>query len=500
MKKEIFFGRSCGQNISVATVDGVVVETDFDGDEHKNLTGNIYKGKVMNVLGGMQAAFVNCGLERNCYLSTVERLNDIHSYDCASGQAEDSAFNIKEGDEILVQVTRPPRGGKGAKVTTKISYVGKNLIYMPHDTFMGISRKIGDEKQKEALLDAMRKLRREDEGMIIRTAAAVADKKTLKRELEYFRRVDDETRKKFSSAKVGELLWQEEELFNRTLRDLFNDSVSKVYVADAEHYEIVKNILLRYGDGSEKKLVYYKGVRDMMSEYNITDQIIASLKPRVPLKSGGNIVLEKTEAMNVIDVNTGKFIGEGNLEETVFTTNLEAAAEIARQVRLRNLGGIIVVDFIDMENPVHRELVTKALDDALSLDRTKSYVLPMSDFCVVEFTRKRINRDVMGLETKKCSNCDGAGYILSDSMIAIKIRGEISDYIADGYNAVVVELNRGVMESILSNRWYSPLLKTKWKGKQVYFIPHRTFAEEKYTIRGDNSGVLHLPDDAQILY
>lgn len=501
MKREIYFGGNCGQNLAVTVEDGKLVEMDFDSEEHKNLIGNIYKGRVVNVLSGMQAAFVSCGLKRNCYLSMDENLSECRCYEYSDKKAENASnLDLKVGDEIMVQVTKLPRDCKGAKVTTKISYVGKNIIYMPRDTFIGISRKIEDPEKKAELLDTVNKLRGENEGVIIRTAAAEADKKTLKKELDVYRRIDEDVRRKFVSAKVGDVVWQEEDIFNRSLRDLYNEKNTKVYVADEEHYEIVKSILSLYGEGNEKKIVHYKGARDGLFEYGLIDQIADALNPVVPLESGGNIVIEKTEAMNVIDVNTGKFIGNENLEETVLKTNLEAAKEIARQVRLRNLGGIIVVDFIDMTDLKNREAVSRTLEEELAKDRTKCHVLPMSDFCVVEFTRKRINHDIMGLETQKCPHCEGAGYIFSDSFIAIKLRGKISDLFADGYNAVVIDLNRGLMESILSNRWYTPLLKTKWKGKRVYFVPHKTYPEWKYTLYGDNSGVLSLPDDAQILY
>lgn len=503
MKREIFFSRMCGQNISVAAEDGEIVELDFESDERQNLVGNIYKGKVMNVLSGMQAAFVDCGLEKNCYLSMEEDVKDYSRYEGGYLVEEEApVFSVKEGDEILVQIVKPPRGGKGAKVTMKVSYVGKHFIYIPRDTFMGISRKIADEELRANLLFTMGKLREKDEGMIIRTAAPSADRKLLKRELDFYRRIDKENLEKFSKAKVGDLIWKEEDLFNRNLRDLFSEKVQKVYVTDEEQYESVKRILSHYGNGSEKKIVLYRGEKDILSEFSLLEQILNGLKPMVPLRSGGNLVIEGTEAMNVIDVNTGKFVGQesGNLEETVFLTNLEAAREIARQVRLRNLGGITVVDFIDMTDEAHKNAVTKELETALAKDRTKCRVLPMSDFCVVEFTRKRINHDVAGLEKRPCPHCMGSGSILSDSLIAISLHSEISSAFADGYLAAIVELNENVMESILKNGWYSSSLKGKWKNKRVYLVPHKTFHEEQFSVRGDNSGVLRLPDKAKLLY
>ncbi len=499
MRKEIFFGCYCGQNLSVVTEDDKVVELDFEGESNENLVGNIYKGRVMNVLDGMQAAFVYCGLGRNCYLSTDESASSL----CDDGEeeaVEEKPLNLKVGDEIMVQVVKPPRGTKGAKVTTKISYVGKSIVYIPNDTFMGVSRKIEDVELRENLLFTMDKLRGENEGMIIRTAAPNSDRKTLKKELEYLRKADKEVQQKYLKAKAGALLYTDEDLFNRTVRDLYNEKVNKIHVNSKEYYDKLYSLLSRYDDGSEKKLVLHTGMRDMLAENDLLEQIISVLKPSVPLESGGNLVIEKTEAMTVIDVNTGKFIGEDCLEETVYRTNLEAAREIARQVRLRNIGGIVTVDFIDMVNEEHRSSVTRCLEEYLSADKVKCRVLPMNDFCVVEFTRKRVNHDVIGQQMKPCPHCERYGYILSDSFCAIMIRSAVSDCFAKGYDSAIVDLNKEVMLSILQNRWFRECLNGKWKGKRVYLIPHSSYVEEKFQVRGDNAAVLHLPDNAQMLY
>lgn len=500
MRKEIFFGRSCGQNIAVVTDDGNISELDFEGEGNENLVGTVYKARVMNVLPGMQAAFVYCGLERNCYLSTDD--GPIEESDSKFAvRRKENLLNLKVGDEIMVQVTKPPVGNKGAKVTTKISYVGKSVVYIPNDTFMGVSRKIEDEELRDNLIFTMNSLKdREDEGMIIRTGAPNFDRKTLKKELDWLRRIDKDVRNKYKEAKAGDVLYKDEDVFHRTLRDVYTDKIYKIYVNDEEHYKLVRSILSLYGDGSEKKVVLYNGERDMLLHFGLLNQIINTLKPNVPLKSGGYLVIERTEAMTVIDVNTGKYIGGENLEETVYRTNIEAAAEIARQVRLRNIGGIVAVDFIDMTSDVHKNRVTAALNEALSHDKTKCHVLPMSDFCVTEFTRKRLKRDMMASEMKPCPRCEHSGYLLSDSMCAIKIQCAISDCFACGYKTVIAELNAGILKGILSNRWYTSCLKNQWKGKKVYMIPHKTYSEEYYTVRGDDSGVLSLPDNAQLLY
>lgn len=513
MKKEIFFGYLCGQNYSIAVADDKIIELDFESESNKNLVGTIYKGRVVNVLPGMQAAFVNCGLKRNCYLSTAESRTEYSAYesvplsaDCkkdCDGQCHTHApapLDLKEGDEVLVQVVKPPRGSKGAKVTTRLSYVGKSIIYLSDDCFMGISRKIADDELRENLLFTMNSLKAEGEGMIIRTAAPRSDKKNLKRELDFLRNIDKEVRKKFLSASVGEVLYTDEDLFHRTVRDLYSDEVSAIYVDTEESYNELKSILSLYSKNAERKLVHYKGAEDMLSKFHLIEQITELFRSEVALKSGGYLVIDKTEAMTVIDVNTGKYTGDENLEETVFKTNIEAAVEIARQARLRNLGGIITVDFIDMLSEEHKQLVTAELDKALANDKTKCRLLPMNDFCVSQFIRKRINHDIIGLEMTPCPNCNRRGYVMSASFVAMRISVAISECIASGYVGCIVELNDGVLHGIFENRWFTPLLKSKWKDKQIYLIPNKSYNVEYFTCRGDNSGVLHLPDNARLLY
>ena len=238
----------------------------------------------------------------------------------------------------------------------------------------------------------------------------------------------------------------------------------------------------------------------MFSDFGISEQIYSLADPHIALKNGGYLVIDRTEAMTVIDVNTGSFVGESDLESTVFETNLYAAREIARQVRLRNIGGIVVVDFIDMADPEHCAAVESELSLALLGDRAKCRLLPMSELCLSTFTRKRTENDLAEFLLKPCVHCTRQGFVFSDRYMAIRLRGEIMDRFADGYRAVVIELNRGLMEAILSGRYFREELQSVWQDKRIYMVPHSTWQEERFTIRGDNSGVLSLPDNAQILY
>lgn len=496
-KKEWFFDRFCGTQLVVYTEDGKIVEVGVERDKGGDLLGTILKGRVANVVPGMQAAFVACGLERNCYLPLDEGPFRLASYDGSVGSAEQK--NLKEGDEILVQVEKLPRGSKGAKVTCGLSFVGKTLIYLPNTDFLGISRKIVDPAVRETLLKEADKLREKGQGFIVRTAAETAAKRHLKTESEYLKRIYRSVLETAKTAPVGTAVYRERALPVKVMRDSLG-GVSGIYVGDRELYERVLRLARMRSDVGEKKVFLHTGERSMFAEYGLSEQIYGLSKSQVPLENGGAIVIDPTEAMTVIDVNTGKYTGDNDLESTVFKTNLLAVKEIARQVRLRNIGGIVAVDFIDMGDENHRLTVDAELANALSADRSKCRTFPMSELCVALFTRKRTNNELQSFLLKACPHCTREGYVLSDLYMAMRIRSEIIDRFAEGYRAVVIELNRELMEKILSERYFSKDVEGSWRRKRVYLIGHRTYHEEKYTIRGDNAPVLTLPDEAQLLF
>ena len=468
-------------------------------EEAGEIVGNIYKGRVTNVLSGMNAAFVNCGLERNCYLSMDEGYTDCSKYDGTMSRS--TQVSLKAGDEVIVQVVKPPRGSKGAKVTTHLSFVGKNLIYLPNTGFLGISRRITDEALREKLLETADKMREgENEGFIVRTQAPLVTKKALKKESEYLKKLFGEMSAAAKDAPVGGLLYRDLDLPVRIMRDSIGDDVEAMYVGDKELYARLLKLVRLRSDLSERKVVFYKGERSMMHEYGIFSLVQETMKPTVSLENGGYLVIDHTEAMTVVDVNTGHFVGNESLEETVFAVNMAAAREIARQVRLRNIGGIVVVDFIDMADLAHREAVTNELSELLKADKAKCHVLPMSELCITEFTRKRVGAEVLSYVVKPCKHCEARGYVLDDIFLIMQIRAELLECFANGYEAAVVELNAGIMKKILNERLFSREVVGRWKKKRVYMVPHKTYAENEYTIRGDNSGVLNLPDNAQILY
>lgn len=499
MKKEWFFDRYCGHLMVALLEDGELTEFAAETEKNGDLVGNVYKGVVKNVLSGMQAAFVSCGLEKNCYLSTDEAFTDYSKYD--GSPAKQSPLRLKEGDEVVVQVTQPPRGNKGAKVTTRLSFVGKRLIYLPSTDFLGISRKITHEETRNVLLKIAEKMRKSpEEGFIVRTQAPYASKKALEKEAEYLKNLYSETLEKAKNAKVGALLYRDSDLPVRVMRDSIGDDVAQMIVGDKALYEKLVKLAKLRGDLSAKKIVYTGGEQAMFRRFGIDKLMYEALKPNVMVKGGGYLVIQQTEAMTVVDVNTGSFVGDTSLEETAFAVNLAAAREVARQVRLRNAGGIVVVDFIDMDEPSHRQAVTDALTAALARDKAKCRVLPMSDLCLTEFTRKRQGSEVQAYFFKPCGHCESRGFIQADVFVASRLRADIMDLFANGYKTAVAELNESLMKKILREGWLSEEVSGVWRDKRVYMIPHKTFADGEFTVRGDNSGVLTLPDKAQILY
>ena len=501
MKKQWFFDRYCGHQFAALIENGKLAEFAVEDEKNGELVGNVYKGKVTNVLSGMNAAFISCGLAKNCYLSMEETYTDYTKYDGTPVQTNAKPLSLKEGDEIIVQVTKPPRGNKGAKVTTHLSFVGRRLIFLPRTDFLGISRKITDESARERLLKIADEMREKNanEGFIVRTQAPQATQKQLKTEAQYLKTLYEEMLEVAKTAPVGSVLYQDEELPVRIMRDLDKD-VDEIHVGDEKLYERLLHLIRLRKDIPERKLIKYTGNRSMFREYGIDPHLYVALQPRVDLENGGYIVIERTEAMTVIDVNTGSFVGENSLKETVFAVNLQAAEEIARQVRLRNIGGIVVVDFIDMTDESHRLAVTERLQNLLLQDKAKCNVLPMSEFCITQFTRKRVGADTLSLLVKTCPRCTGGGYVHEDFFVFSRLRGKIFDCFAGGYSSAIVELNERVMHKILQESVFHEELQTAWKDKRVYFVPHKTYKEDYFSVRGDTAQILSLPDNAQILY
>ena len=497
-KKEWFLDRYCGNQFAALLEDGVLTEFACEKESRIECVGSIYKGKITNVVSSINAAFIACGLSRNCYLSMTESYTDYTKYDGTMSEMNKEKPPFKVGDEIIVQLTQPSRGSKGAKMSTNLSFVGKHIIYLPKTSFVGISRKITDTAQREALLSMADKMRdSQEEGFIVRTQAPFATEQELRDEATYLKKLYIDMLKNAESAPVGAILYEDEDLPVRVMRDSFGESISTIHVGDEELYQRLLKLIRLQGYISEEKLIKYTGERSMLREYGIMPLVYDAATPTVPLENGGYLVIDHTEAMTVVDVNTGSYIGKNNLEETVFAMNLVAAKEIARQVRLRNIGGIIAVDFIDMSEENHRLAVTEELTNHLAKDNTKTHVLPMNELCVTHFTRKRVGYDVLSYLVKPCEYCKGNGHVHDDIFVISRMRADLLDLFTEGYSIAVVDLNERILDKIFSEKLFSIEAKNRWKDKKIYFIPHKTYREDYYTVRGENTPILQ--EKAQLL-
>ncbi len=414
MREEILINVT-PQETRVATLEnGMLQEIYIERVKNKGIVGNIYSGQVVRVLPGMQAAFVDIGLERNAFLHARDLVNDRES--CATLQQCDTELNINslvtEGQNIRVQVVKDPLGTKGARLTSQISIPSRNLVYLPNNDYLGISQRIQDPNTREKLLDILQEQRCNIEttgGFIVRTAGEEAQGEEIRSDMEFLIRVWNKVLNRKKSNKAPELLYQSLPLAMRTVRDLVWQNVKKIRIDSKETFELVTKFARDLMPDALERIDHYPGGRPIFDLYDVEEEIQRALQKRVPLKSGGYLIIDQTEAMTTIDVNTGSFVGQRNLEDTIFKTNLEASATLTHQLRVRNLGGIIIVDFIDMSVEDHKNQVMRTLERELAKDRTKTQLNDMSPLGLVEITRKRTSESLERLLTDACPACGGRG-------------------------------------------------------------------------------------------
>ena len=421
MASEILISSDPWENRVAILEDGVLAELYVEREE--KVIGSIYKGKVQNVLPGMGAAFVDIGLGRNAFLY----VDDINKQPLNIGDVEithgHSGFTIsekvKKGDDVLVQIVKEPRGLKGARISTNISLPGRYLILMPTGKYSGVSRKIDSADERNRLKAVMKRIRPEGMATVVRTAAAGVSEAELIADLGVLIRMWHGILETYKRAASPSLLHRDMNLVYKAARDFITADVDKVLIDDEEEYRKVREFLQLLGPQHLDRVQHYNHGRDLFDDYKISEELQRLMKPKVNLPSGGSIVIESTEALTVIDVNSGKFTGGKNLEDTIVKTNIEAAAEIARQVRLRDIGGIIVVDFIDMSSESARNKVIRALEDGLRRDRTRATIQSFSNLGLLEFTRKRIGKDLGSQLRGSCPTCSGLGTVMSPQTVAI---------------------------------------------------------------------------------
>lgn len=417
--------------------DGNLSEFHMQRPREKGLMGNVYKGKVVRVLPGMQAAFVDIGLERTgfLYVDDVCYANetDDHSScitDCSSVNVKGQGLHIEdvitEGQDLLVQVSKDPIGTKGARLTCHITLPCRNLVYIPQTDHIGISRKIEEEETRERLKALVEELRPSNTGFIVRTVARHATTEELQADMEFLMLLWDDIVEKADTLKAPSLVYEDLDITLRSIRDFFTMDVDNLVIDNKQaHQKLLSHVKIFAPQLAEKISLYQDSV-PLFEAYNIEVEISRAIEKKVWLRSGGYIIIESTEALSVIDVNTGRFVGKSDLNETIFKTNMEAAIEIAYQLRLRNIGGIIIIDFIDMEDDDHRQRLFDAFTEAVKKDKSRINILKLSEFGLVQMTRKRNSENLHQLMCESCHYCAGEGMIKSRRTICYDIFRNIS--------------------------------------------------------------------------
>jgi ribonuclease G len=457
LKTEILISCDEWENRVAVLEEGSLAEIYFEREE--KVIGSIYKGRVENVLPGMGACFVNIGLARNAFLYVDDILRDpinigeTEITDRRKGHTVNEL--LKVGSEVLVQVIKEPRGLKGARVSTNISLPGRYLVLMPTGRYSGVSSRIEDPNERARLKQIMRRVRPEGMATIVRTAAAGASEAELIADLGVQLRLWHSILESYKRATAPALLHKDLNLVFKAVRDFLTSDVTAVYIDSREQYEEIRSTMALLGPQYLDRLKLVEGPGTLFEQRNIDVELQKLLRPKIPLPSGGHLVLEHTEALTVIDVNTGKFTGGRNLEDTIVRTNIEAAAEVARQVRLRDIGGIIVVDFIDMAHERSREQVIATLTEALRRDRTRSTIQMFSKLGLLEFTRKRVGRDLAGQLRSDCPYCSGLGTVMSSETVAIGVLRQIRDRLSKNGSPIKrldVVVDPGVATQLVG--WY----------------------------------------------
>ncbi len=423
MSEEILINVTPPETRVAVVENGVVQEIIIERAQRCGLVGSIYRGRICRVLPGMQAAFVEIGLERAAFLHA----SDIMGVE-GEPRSEHITSLVKEGDPILVQVVKDPLGSKGARLTTNISIASRYLVFMPRLGNTGVSQKIEDDDERKRLREVLQTYVDEHEGIggyIARTAAETVSDDDLCRDMAFLAKLWNGIRERAASASEIGLIHDDLALALRALRDLVTPEVERVRIDSRATVDKARPFAVKYIPEIVDRIEYYSGERPLFDLYGVEDEIQKALQRKVQLKSGGHLVIDQTEAMTTIDVNTGAFVGHRNLEETIFKTNLEAAQAICRQLRLRNLGGIIIIDFIDMTDEEHKRQVLRALEKCLARDHAKTHITEVSALGLVEMTRKRTHESLEHILCEPCPCCGGRGSLKTAETTCYEIFREI---------------------------------------------------------------------------
>ena len=484
MKKEIIADVNPHEARIALLEDGELVEIQVELRGHERLVGNIYKGRVCNILPGMQAAFVDVGLERNAFLYVGDILVDKSDFEFRDGMEdidrELKAPNIKDllkqNQEIMVQVLKQQGGTKGARVTTHISLPGRMMVLMPTVDHVGVSRRIEGEQERERLKKVFTDIKPDGMGVIVRTAAEGRSKEEFEGEMRFLTRLWNRIQSKADFLTAPRLIHSEETLLFRTVRDMFSSEVERFIINDKDYFEKIQAVVEITMPGLENRVELFERPENIFDFYNIESKIDKAMQRKVWMDNGAYLVIDETEALTVIDVNTGKYIGENDLQETIVNANKEAAREIARQLRLRDIGGIVVIDFIDMESDENKQSVVDVLEEELKKDRTKSNVLGMTELGLVEMTRKKVRRRLSALLQTTCPHCGGKGKIYSDQTMSMRVRREVNRVaLHTDCDSYIVEVAPSVAKYIVEKNNQNQAILPVYENKTFYLCENKFF-------------------------
>lgn len=500
MPSEILINVRPGETRVAYLENSVLTDLKIERKVSPTLVGSIYRGKVIRVLPGMQAAFVDIGLDRAAFLyvgdvrvnldsdSAESELFEPESGAPAVGSSIVAAAKpriqelLNEGQSIMVQVAKDPLGSKGARITTHISLPGRNVVFMPTLHHFGVSRRIEDPQERERLRKIVSSIEPKG-GIIVRTAGEGASENSLRADIEYLHRLWQEIQRNYERRTKPGCIHTELDVELRALRDLLNEDVERVITDNEESYKKITAFISQFMPKFKNKVSLYREARPLFDLYEIDVEISRSMERKIWLKSGGYIVIDEAEALVVIDVNTGRYVGKKDFEDTILKTNLEAVREIAHQLRIRNCGGIIIIDFIDMEKEAHREKVLTALREELSRDRARTTIVSMSNLGLVEMTRKRISPSLVKTLCEPCTYCDGRGYIQQKATVAHEIFRELERETNLAPNAtVVVHCNTEVGDYIYEEETERLEDVERRIGHNVVFKLEPNFHREQFEI------------------
>lgn len=485
-KEEILINVTPSEVRAALLENGVLQEVFVERAAKRGLISNIYNGRVSRVLPGMQAAFIDIGLARTAFLHASDIARGNGSDDVSEDEIPSIRELVKEGDDLLVQVAKDPLGNKGARLTTFITLPARHLVLLPRCQSVGVSARIEDDEERERLRGLVAGMLAEtglECGAIVRTMAEGSDGEGLAADLKYLVRLWEVVQQRCSKKLVKTLIHEDLSLPLRVLRDLVTGDVEQILVDSEPDFDAMHEFSETFLPEVESKLELYKRRRPIFDLHGIEDEIQKALDRNIPLKSGGYVIFDQTESMTTIDVNTGGYVGHRNLEETIYRTNLEAAVTIARQLRLRNLGGIIIIDFIDMEEAGHRESVLLALEDAMQRDHARHQITPVSPLGLVEMTRKRTRESLQHILCEDCPGCNGRGFVMTAETVCFEVFREIIRQARQfDFDEALVLAHQDVIELLLDEQAASLADLEEQTGKSIRLQTESLYLQDQFDV------------------